>query len=110
MLARSKECDAVMTGRLAVRSPWVFAEARTMEQGTSPVPGFECIDPEETGLRFLDLLSRYQPPEFHISRARRFFHYFCDNLKWGTHVKNLINRESDLAGIERVWKDYFAKL
>jgi len=63
---------------------------------------------EETGLRFLELLSRYQPPEFHLSRARRFFGYFCDNLKWGTHVKNLLNRETDLSGIEKAWKAYFA--
>jgi hypothetical protein len=62
---------------------------------------------EETGLRFLELLSRYQPPEFHISRARRFFNYFCDNLKWGNHVKNLLNRETSLAGIEKAWRDYF---
>jgi hypothetical protein len=64
-----------------------------------------AVDIEETGLRFLELLSRYQPPEVHISRARRFFSYFCDNLKWGNHVKNLLNRETSLAGIERVWRD-----
>ena len=65
---------------------------------------------EEIGLLFLELLSRYQPPEFHLSRARRFFSYFCDNLKWGTHVKNLLNRETDLAGIERAWKGYFTEV
>jgi tRNA-dihydrouridine synthase B len=68
------------------------------------------IDIEEIGLRFLELLSLYQPPEFHLSRARRFFGYFCDNLKWGTHVKNLLNRETDLAGIERAWRGYFAEV
>jgi tRNA-dihydrouridine synthase len=62
----------------------------------------------ETGLRFLELLSRWQPPEFHISRARRFFGFFCDNLKWGTHVKNLLNREETLSGIEQAWRDYFS--
>jgi tRNA-dihydrouridine synthase len=66
------------------------------------------IDLEETALRFLELLTRYQPPEFHISRARRFFNYFCDNLTWGTHVKNLLNREKNLQGIERTWREYFA--
>ena len=108
MLKRSTECDAVMVGRLAVRRPWVFAEARTIQAlaaGAAPVD--IAIDIEETGLRFLELLSRYQPPEFHISRARRFFSYFCDNLKWGNYVKNLLNRETTLAGIERVWRDYF---
>ena len=103
-----------MIGRLAVRRPWVFEEARggigSGEQGMesllstprSPLPFLE-----ETGLRFLELLSRYQPAEFHVSRARRFFHYFCDNLRWGNYVKNLLNRETDLLGIERAWRNYF---
>jgi len=106
MQARSEVCDAVMIGRLAVRRPWVFAEAKNAE----PAPAYGAnsggIIPE-TGMRFLELLSRWQPPEFHVSRARRFFHYFCDNLKWGTYVKNLINRETSLSGIERVWREYF---
>jgi tRNA-dihydrouridine synthase len=106
MIARSEECDAVMVGRLAVRRPWVFAEARgILMAGAAPQ-----IDIEETGLLFLELLSRYQPPEFYISRARRFFSYFCDNLTWGNYVKNLLNREKTLAGIERAWRDYFHSL
>ena len=64
---------------------------------------------EEIGLKFLELLSMYQPPEFHVSRAERFFGFFCDNLKWGTYLKNLINRENTLAGIEQVWRKYFAE-
>ena len=106
MLRRGEECDAVMIGRLAVRRPWVFAEAKKA-QGTASVSDDTLL--EETGLRFLDFLSRYQPPEFHISRARRFFSYFCDNLKWGNHVKNLLNRETSLSGIERAWREHFIK-
>jgi len=104
MFRRSEDCDAVMIGRLAVRCPWSFGEV----SGT--IFDFSGTFFEETGMRFLELLSRWQPPEFHISRARRFFHYFCDNLKWGNFVKNQINRQTSLSGIERVWKDYFAKL
>jgi tRNA-dihydrouridine synthase len=62
---------------------------------------------EETGLRFLELLARFQPPEFHISRARRFFGFFCDNLIWGNYLKNLLNREETLPGIEQAWRKYF---
>jgi len=131
MLARSEECDAVMIGRLAVRRPWVFAEAnrirdqegnlrplgsvgdrglRTGDQGIEAGEQGLEIDLEGIGLRFLELLARYQPAEFHLSRARRFFSYFCDNLKWAHHVKTLLNRETDLAGIERVWRRYFVEL
>jgi len=62
---------------------------------------------EEIGIRFLELLSIHQPPDFHISRAKRFFGFFCDNLKWGNYLKNQINREESLSGIEKVWKEHF---
>jgi tRNA-dihydrouridine synthase len=93
-------CNAVMVGRGAVRMPWIFAEAR--EQS-----GTLNVNIKEVGLRFLELLARYQPPEFYISRAQRFFGFFCDNLKWGTYLKNKLNREETLIGFERVWEEYF---
>jgi tRNA-dihydrouridine synthase len=110
MRRRAGDCDAVMIGRLAARRPWVFAEARSGGgEAGGPLPvGIDVI--EETGLKFLELLAKYQPPEFHLSRARRFFGFFCDNLKWGNYVKTLLNREQGLAGIERAWKGYFAEL
>jgi tRNA-dihydrouridine synthase len=111
MLKRSEDCDAVMIGRLAVRRPWVFSEARRLssQNGSLSAAPVENIDIEETGLHFLELLSRYQPPEFHLSRSRRFFSYFCDNLKWGTHVKNLLNSETNLSGVDQACQFYFAK-
>ena len=103
MHCRSKECDAVMIGRLAVRQPWVFAEAKGAE--------IQVTDSfiEETGLRFIEFLSQYQPEPFHLSRTRRFFSYFCDNLTWGNHVKTLLNRETSLLGIEQAWRGFFAQ-
>jgi tRNA-dihydrouridine synthase len=101
--AGSGTCDAVMVGRAAVRMPWIFAEARNREKLAGGV------DVEETGLRFLELLARHQPPEFHISRARRFFSYFCDNITWAHYLKTALNRETTLAGIERVWRGYFSE-
>jgi tRNA-dihydrouridine synthase len=114
MLRRAQD-GPVMVGRAAVRQPWIFAAARALDSGTAgamageKAAGTVRVDLEETGIRFLELLARYQPPEFHLSRARHFFGYFCDNLKWGTYVKNLLNREESLGGIERAWRGYFAE-
>jgi tRNA-dihydrouridine synthase len=123
MLRRAKK-GPVMVGRAAVRRPWIFAAARALDGGTGgtteaagaagmgageKTAGLRRVNLEETGIRFLELLARCQPPEFYLSRARRFFGYFCDNLKWGTYVKNLLNREESLGGIERAWRGYFAE-
>jgi tRNA-dihydrouridine synthase len=97
------DCDAVMAGRLAVRAPWVFAQARAMQAGTR----LERVNLEETALLFLEFLARYQPIEFHLSRARRFFGYFCDNLVWGNYVKTLLGREKSLAGMIEALAAYF---
>jgi tRNA-dihydrouridine synthase len=105
----------VMIGRLAVRQPWVFARAqaeageqdRQTGVGGPPANARFPADLEKTGLRFLELLTRHQPREFYLSRARRFFGYFCGNLKWANYVKTLLNRETDLAGLERAWQGYF---
>jgi tRNA-dihydrouridine synthase len=136
LTTKSGLCDAVMVGRAAVRQPWIFAQAMEIGAGdrgsgngdccsksglesnkqrfgaSTPVPNPRSPAPiylvENTGLRFLELLSRYQPPEFHLSRAKRFFAFFCDNLKWGNYLKNLLNREESLGGIERAWRGYFS--
>ena len=94
----------VMAGRLLVRQPWAFAAV----MGSNGIQASAITAKiEETGLRFLELLAQYQPPEFHLSRARRFFKYYCDNVQWSEHLRNKINREESLAGIERVWRGYF---
>ena len=100
---RKADAGPVMAGRLLVREPWAFA-AVSVFPGDGPK-----YNVEETGFRFLELLARYQPPEFHLSRARRFFRYFCENVSWAEHLRNNINREDSLTGIEKVWREYFSE-
>ena len=114
IISRAAECDAVMIGRLALREPWIFAQVKsTLGPKPAGIGGKEAgdfhVNLEEAGLFFLILLSRYQPQEFHISRAKRYFGYFCDNLKWANYMKILLNREGSLSGMERVWRSYFAE-
>jgi len=106
ILSRSKEnCDGIMVGRLGVRAPWIFCKTRQMEKNEKW--DSSSINLEEIALIFLDLLSKYQPQEFHLSRARLFFAYFCDNFTWGTYLKTLINRETSISAIANVLKAYF---
>jgi tRNA-dihydrouridine synthase len=100
-LAALSRSGPVMAGRLPVRAPWAFAEAA----GVFLPHGFSGFL-EETAESFLDLLARFQPPEFHLSRARRFFRYYCGNFTWGEYLKNRLNNEESLSGMVRVLREY----
>jgi tRNA-dihydrouridine synthase len=95
---------AVMAGRAAVRTPWLFAHAKALLEGSICPPP---VSLEETGLRFLDLLAKHQPAEFHLSRARRFFALFTENLTWGAYLNNLLNRRDSLSEIAGAWSAWF---
>lgn len=94
----------VMIGREAVRRPWIFALIRGLEDN----PQYSMtINLEELGLRMLDLIRTLLPPNFHLSRARRFFFYFCDNLKFGHHIRYAIQNAPDLNAMETLFRTYF---
>ena len=90
----------LMIGRGAVTRPWLFREifrARASSPAATPAPAAptvpaatpapEPIDHLEVARFFLEALRTAQPPEFHVSRARRFFFYYCDNFTFAHHVK-----------------------
>ncbi len=93
-----------MIGREAVRRPWIFALLREQERD----PAYRMkVDVEDTGLRMIDLIRAYLPPSFHLSRARRFFFYYCDNLSFSHHLRYAIQNAPDLQAIEALFKAYF---
>jgi tRNA-dihydrouridine synthase len=96
-----------MLGREAVRRPWIFALIR----GQAQDPTFSLrIDLEETALAMLDLLRRWLPPVFHVSRARRFFQYFSENLAFGHHLRFSIQNADSLDSMAELVRGYFAEV
>ena len=96
----------IMIGREAVRRPWIFALIR----GQQADPEF-CmeVDLEETGLRLLSLIRSLLPKNFHLSRSRRFFFYYCDNLKFGHHIRYAIQNAPDIDAVEALFRAYFVE-
>ena len=96
----------VMIGREAARRPWIFALLR----GKAADPAFELkVDLGETAFRFLDLVEKRLPPDFHLSRARRFFFYYTDNFTWAHHLKVKLQNAPDLSAMRGILADYLAE-
>ncbi|OHD15812.1 MAG: hypothetical protein A2087_13105 [Spirochaetes bacterium GWD1_61_31] len=97
----------IMLGREAIRRPWVFALIR----GQALDPAFSLrVNLEETALAMLDLLRQWLPPVFHVSRARRFFQYFSENLAFGHHLRFRIQNADSLDTMAQLVKTYFTEV
>lgn len=126
-------CAGLMIGRAAIQKPWIFGAIRREEScdsGSSSVPAnvsageslsaisaeslASCeptrIDHLEVSRFFLEMLEVHQPPEFHISRAHRFFFYYCDNFSFAHHIKMKIQRAESFEGILGLLEEYFEKV
>ncbi len=88
---------AVMIGREAIRSPWIFAHARGRRIE---------VDRRVAADRFLELLVQHQPPEFHATRAKRFFQYYTQPLRWGARLFQTLKKCASLAEIRMQVHEY----
>lgn len=97
----------IMIGREAVRRPWIFSLIRSREAD----PAFELrVDLRETAFRFLDLVEARLPFEFHESRAKRFFSYYCSNFSFAHHLNVKLQRAPDLGSMRVIIDDYLAEM
>ena len=85
----------IMIGRGAVQRPWIFSMLKGGLGGNGLVVG-GLADVRAAVDRYFEYLVKYQPRDFLISRARRFFYYFCDNFKFGTRLNTSIQNSDEL--------------
>ena len=94
----------VMIGRAAVRAPWIFAYLRERLCGDTTELR---VDLRAVGERFLELLDRYQPGDFHHSRARRVLPHLLSNVKFGHAVSARIAQSDSYESALRLFTGYF---
>ena len=131
--AQHYPCAGWMIGRAAVQMPWVFEairrkhgsesrsgvthaaetdEARTADTVSDGASNFAPyrIDLEQTALSFLQYLETEQPPEFFLTRAQRFFQFYCDNLSFAHYCRTQLLRSQSREEMERVLHTYFEQV
>ncbi len=93
-------CAGWMLGRAAVQKPWVFKEIALQGKPFS-------VDLQKTALKFIEYLKEEQPADFYISRAQRFFSYFCDNFKYSHFIKSKILNAKNIDEMQEKISEYF---
>jgi len=102
-------CSGLMVGRSAVQKPWIFGGIRKLEKGNRS--GFpEAIDHLEVARSFLEHLAICQPPEFQLTRAHRFFFYYCNNFSFAHHIKMKIQNAKTIDAILPLFEEYFTAM
>jgi tRNA-dihydrouridine synthase B len=103
----------IMVGRFSAKCPWAFALMRRAEaraSGALPADDRFEVDVEGTAYRFLDLVERRLPADFHETRAKRFFFYYCDNFSFAHDIRWRIQNSPDLAAMRTALAGYFAEV
>lgn len=84
----------IMLGRAAIRAPWIFSRLRAELNGDTAT-GHGPWDLLQNAERFHELLEQYQPSDFWITRAKRFYAFFCASMPYGNRIASIIqNLES----------------
>ena len=103
-VARCPDVKGVMISRAAVQKPWVFRQI-------AGVGGEASLNMEALCLSYIDLIEKYQPPEFWKTRLQRFFTYFAQNFKFSHYAQTqFINAAAQNNDVLRTAiKDFFEK-
>ena len=65
------------------------------------------IDLEQTALSFLQYLETEQPPAFFLTRAQRFFQFYCDNFSFAHYCRTQLLRARSREEMEQALHTYF---
>ncbi len=110
------QCSGWMIGRAAVQKPWIFYELKSKLE-SKVNDSFEA-DLQQVSENFINYLKKEQAPEFYMSRALRFYSYFCDNFSFAHFAKSKVlnsksideMHEKVIAYLEEAPADRFVKL
>ena len=89
--------------------PWIFEAIRrkhAVESSSAPYR----IDLEQTAVSFLQYLETEQPAAFFLTRAQRFFQFYCDNFSFAHYCRTQVLRARSREEMERVLHTYFEQL
>lgn len=99
-------CDAVMIGREAVTSPWIFRLCNELLNGTDSEIE---IDIRNVFLSVLDNIKLFLPEKLHKSRGHRFCFYYSKNAEFSHELFTRIRKENTIDGMKSIIEGYYER-
>lgn len=99
-------CDAVMIGRAAVQSPWIFRLCEILAGGAG---GSVPVNVGGGFIRTLESIRDLLPQRLHKSRGHRFCFYYSKNAHFAHSLFTRIRRETAIDAMIGVVRDYYAR-
>ncbi len=99
-------CDGLMIGREAVKSPWIFQAIESLLQLNEY--NFE-VNLKDIFINTLNNIAEFLPENLHKSRSHRFASYFTKNIKFGHQLFTNIRKENIIDNIIPIIESYFER-
>lgn len=100
----------IMLGRSAIAKPWIFeslkAEYSAAKNPESDPPSKTKLDLLKLASYYHELLERFLPKEFLPTRTRRFYAWFCTNLRFGNRLGASIQNLKNYSDIFPYFRSY----
>lgn len=97
--------DGIMIGRAAWGNPWIF---KTLLEGKEYIPSIK--ERYNVILEHLDLAVKRDGEKTAIPKMRKHIAWYLKGLKNSSVAKDAINKETTLAGVLKILKEYFDTL
>ncbi len=108
--ATEKTCDwpaGIMIGRAAVKCPWIFRQLSDhIHRPFNQTKPESSIDYMQEAQSFHTNLELWQPQDFWLTRAKRFYGFFGQNLVFGNRVAAQIQSIACYADILPFFENY----
>lgn len=97
--------DGIMIGRAALGNPWIF---KTIIEGKEYMPSKQ--ERYNVILEHLDLAVKRDGEKTAIPKMRKHIAWYLKGLKNSSAAKDAINKETTIAGVLKILKEYFDTL
>ncbi len=103
---RDSNCDGIMIGREAVKSPWIFSACEELIEKNQYSIELDLCD---IFIKTLGNIKIFLPEHLHKSRGHRFCFYYSKNFKFSHEFYKGIHRNDSIDGMIEVIEAYFKR-